>query len=75
LLADYIDNDKGGVDDGSLFDDVANLDRVSLTQCNSNGFGGGAFVSASNVNTLTINFAQDCPLKMVLVCLLCIHYK
>jgi hypothetical protein len=48
LLADYIDNDKGGVDDGSLFDDVANLDRVSLTQCNSNGFGGGEFVSASN---------------------------
>jgi hypothetical protein len=44
----YIDNDKGGVDDGLLFDDIANLDRVSLTQCNSNGFGGGAFVSASN---------------------------
>jgi hypothetical protein len=53
----FFDNDKG--EDGS-FDDVANLDRVSLTRCTSSDFGGGAFVSASNVKTLTINFAQGC---------------
>jgi molybdopterin converting factor small subunit len=59
----FINNDKGGGEDGGsllLFDDVANLDRVSLTRCASSDFGGGAFVSASNVNTLTVNFAQDC---------------
>ena len=60
----FINNDKGeGEDDGGSllsFDDIANLDRVSLTRCTSSDFGGGAFVSASNVNTLTVNFAQDC---------------